>query len=433
MADFISTGIGAINVGTDPNALFLKVFSGEVLSAFKVNSVADMLQTVRSITSGKSAQFPVTGWLQAGYHTPGKEIVGQQGVQNEKIITIDDLLTAPAFIGNIEEAKNHYDIRSHYSIECGRALARQFDNRVIRTFILAARAAANLTNPTVAAPAGAIMQQTLQGALAAHNLFIKLTYVTAAGETTPGVEQNISPVLINQVGTVISPASAPGVIGYNVYASATTNTEKLQNSYPIPIGVNWTEPVTGITTTGVVVPTTNTASGATGTFAGTQLSAAGVDTTAATLRTQILTALQTLDQNNVPSEDRFVLLKPAQYWLLHNDVTNGYIGNQFFGGAGGIASGNLPEIGGAKIIKSNNFPAAGVVNAVTGEQNTYSGDFTKTVAVVGQKGAVGTVKLMDLSTDMEYETRYQGTLMVAKMALGTGILRPEAAVEIKTP
>jgi len=34
--------------------------------------------------------------------------------------------------------------------------------------------------------------------------------------------------------------------------------------------------------------------------------------------------------------------------------------------------------------------------------------------------------------ESEYDIRRQGTLMVAKMALGHGILRPEAAVEIQT-
>jgi hypothetical protein len=45
--------------------------------------------------------------------------------------------------------------------------------------------------------------------------------------------------------------------------------------------------------------------------------------------------------------------------------------------------------------------------------------------------AMGTVKLMDLSSEMEYDIRRQGTLMVSKMAVGHGILRPECIYEIK--
>jgi hypothetical protein len=37
---------------------------------------------------------------------------------------------------------------------------------------------------------------------------------------------------------------------------------------------------------------------------------------------------------------------------------------------------------------------------------------------------------MDLAVEMEYDMRRQGTLIVAKYALGHGILRPESAVEL---
>ena len=90
------------------------------------------------------------------------------------------------------------------------------------------------------------------------------------------------------------------------------------------------------------------------------------------------------------------------------------------------------EIGGVKLYKSNNLPT-GVVSAVTGENNTYNGDFTKTVGIVSHKMAVGTVKLLDLATESDYGVRHQGTLIASKYAMGTGILRPEAAVELATP
>lgn len=429
LSDYISLNVGQINQTGDPNALFLKVFSGEVLQAFKMNTVTDALVSKRSIAHGKSAQFPVTGWLQAHYHVPGQLLTGQSGVQSEKIIVVDDLLVADAFIANIEEAKNHYDIRSIYSSEAGLSIARQYDNKNIRKMILAARAAANLTSNTFAAPAAAVLTQSASGALGALTNFVKITYVTVAGETTPSAESSLA-TSANNVVTVNSPAPAANVVAYNVYASTATGTEKLQNTTPIPIGFNWTEPATGLTTTGVVVPTVNTAAGPNGSNPGTVNTVANVDTDAPTLRTAILDALKALDINNVPAEGRFILLKPAQYWLLHKDVTFGYIGNEFFGGEGGIASGKLPMLGGAPIFKTNNFPT-GVVNAVPGEQSTYSGDFTNTVAVVATKQAVGVVNLLEVATEMEYQVSRQGTLMVAKKACGVDVLRPEAAVEIK--
>ena len=73
MAPVLSRG-GSINAAVatydDQNALFLKKFSGEVLTAFQRNCIfRDMLQT-RTIDSGKSAQFIVTGRLKTDTHTP---------------------------------------------------------------------------------------------------------------------------------------------------------------------------------------------------------------------------------------------------------------------------------------------------------------------------------------------------------------------------
>ena len=94
----------------------------------------------------------------------------------------------------------------------------------------------------------------------------------------------------------------------------------------------------------------------------------------------------------------------------------------------------LERVAGVQIVKSNNVPSTNV-SAVSGENNTYHGDFSTTAAVVMQKQALGTVKLMDLAvekTSGDFNIQYQGTLMAAKYAMGHGILRPECAVEIKT-
>ncbi len=52
--------LGKANNAGDDNALFLKVFSSEVLAAFaKANKMLALTMT-RSISQGKSAQFPVS-------------------------------------------------------------------------------------------------------------------------------------------------------------------------------------------------------------------------------------------------------------------------------------------------------------------------------------------------------------------------------------
>ena len=59
MSNATISSIGQVNSAGDANALFLKVFSGEVLSTFARENQMLGMSTVRTISSGKSAQFPV--------------------------------------------------------------------------------------------------------------------------------------------------------------------------------------------------------------------------------------------------------------------------------------------------------------------------------------------------------------------------------------
>ena len=97
MAVAAPASIGRVNAANAEDALFLKVFSGEVLTAFERSSVTQGAEMVRSISNGKSASFPVMGRIAAAYHTPGAEIVGTDVNHNEKVITINDLLVSSAF------------------------------------------------------------------------------------------------------------------------------------------------------------------------------------------------------------------------------------------------------------------------------------------------------------------------------------------------
>jgi len=145
MSNAVISSIGQVNSANDANALFLKVFSGEVLSTFGRENQMLGMTTVRTISNGKSAQFPVTGTVSANYHTAGNEILGQAIKHNEKVINVDDMLIADAFVAEIEELKNHYDVRSIYSKEMGQALANKVDKHLLSLAILASR----VTTPNV--------------------------------------------------------------------------------------------------------------------------------------------------------------------------------------------------------------------------------------------------------------------------------------------
>jgi hypothetical protein len=130
---------------TRDDALFLKVFAGEVITSFDRASKTQGADIVRSISIGKSASFPVMGRIGAAYHAVGAEILGDAVNSAEKVITINDLLISSVFVSNIEEAKNHWDVRSAYSTEMGRALSFQKDKHILQTIGQATLASANVT------------------------------------------------------------------------------------------------------------------------------------------------------------------------------------------------------------------------------------------------------------------------------------------------
>ena len=146
MANASPVSVGQINSGGTEDALFLKVFAGEVLTSFERASKTEGADMVRSISSGKSATFPVMGRVGASYHTAGAEITGSDVNHNEKVITINDLLISSVFLSNIEEAKNHWDVRSAYSQEIGRALAFTKDKHILQTIGQASLASANVSD-----------------------------------------------------------------------------------------------------------------------------------------------------------------------------------------------------------------------------------------------------------------------------------------------
>ena len=148
MANATVSRLGLVNAtGTSFDALFLKVFSGEVLTAFGQNNIFnESLHTVRTIASGKSASFPVLGTATAAYHVIGEPLVGANQIKaNEKIINIDDMLISQAVVAKLDELKNHYDVRSIYTAELGKALAKAYDENVAKVIANASRASTTLT------------------------------------------------------------------------------------------------------------------------------------------------------------------------------------------------------------------------------------------------------------------------------------------------
>lgn len=145
MTDATPSRLGQANATGANDALFLKLFSGEVMTAFEQGTAFMAHHFVRSISGGKSSQFPMLGRTTAAYHTVGTEMLGNVIAHNERIITVDDMLVAHTFIAEWDEMVNHYEVRSRYASEIGRALAQKFDRTVAQTGVLAARASSPIT------------------------------------------------------------------------------------------------------------------------------------------------------------------------------------------------------------------------------------------------------------------------------------------------
>ena len=343
---------GQISSAGSVTALFLKKFAGEILTTFEENNVFKALHTVRTIDSGKSASFPVTGIATASYHTPGDNIADagnsylSDPKKNEQVITIDDVLLASTFLSSIDDVKNHYDIRSVYSTELGRALANRFDRAIAKCFIGAAR-------------------------------------------------------------TV-----TPGVTGGNVGGELDVS----QNLLRAPAGA------------GSDADTT--------------------DPTGPELIAALFTAAAGLDNNDVPADGRFCVLRPQEYYKLITGGDGALVvatsaSNKDIGGSGSLASGTIPSVAGISIYKSTHVPSTnmassggsssgdeGASNDLFAAGDGYDGDFSNTCGIGAHPCAVGTVKLLDLATEAEYQIERQGTLFVAKYAMGHGVLRPECAIEL---
>jgi len=315
----VMTRTGQKNSAGDSTALYLKLYAGEVLTAFEQASITMDKHVIRSISQGVSVQFPLI-WKTTGAEyayinsaanngDAARELVGNAVNKNEKLVNVDGLLLNSFFVNNLDEAMSHFDVRSIYAKEAGIELGTQWDKNVLQEGLLGARSAALVTG--------------------------------------------------GNGGTVLTNAS--------------------------------------------------------------------YGTSGATLGSGLFDAAEQLDENNVPEDDRFMYVRPAQYYLMAETTD---LINRDWGGAGNYSQGDLLRVAGINVVKTNNLPITNVssTNGIT----THDGNFSTTKALIMSKSAVATVKLLNLAVETEYAIKNQGWWIVAKYAMGHGFLRPEACIELKT-
>ncbi len=164
----------------------------------------------------------------------------------------------------------------------------------------------------------------------------------------------------------------------------------------------------------------------TGGDAGSSLINVNYKTDSTTLAGGLFLAAETLDDKHIP-DSRYAYMKATQYYLLAQNTT---AINQLFGGSGAYSDGRVTRIAGIELVKCKGsiFPATNI----TGILSKYTVNASTTAALVCHGSAVGTVSLKGVQMETGYDMRRQGTLMLSKMVVGSGVLRPESAVELKT-
>ena len=127
------------NTYAGSRGLLLKQFGGEVLTHFdEIFSLKDRIRT-RTLSGGKSAQFPLLGQANAEHFTPGQEIIGQAMSSNEVTISIDDFIVSSVFLNNIDEMLTHFEFRGEYSKQMAQAIALTCERTLFQMAVRDAR------------------------------------------------------------------------------------------------------------------------------------------------------------------------------------------------------------------------------------------------------------------------------------------------------
>jgi hypothetical protein len=356
MSDANVSHLGQIQDAGALDALWLMVFSGEVLTAFEIAVKLRSTIRTRSISGAKSAQFPATFRVDTRNHTPGTEILGQNVQANQVEITLDDLVISDTFIAQIEELKNQYDVRAIYATEHGRAQALFYDRVISNVLVNAARTATELFTGD---GAGSVLVDSVAVGASADFTASGADLISGINLAKETLEINQVPVETMPVTAVVKPAAW--------YLMA--NSDKNLNRF--------------------------------------------YSTDGASLQRQVLKTVSDID----------IIKSIAPLFgynvTVYNSGTN----------ATGIVSNADPIVIGTSTPAANLLPYGQAVQA--NYPAKYLSDQTKTVGVVYVEAAMGMLNLLGLTMETGWDMRRQGTLMLAKQAIGAGTLRAKCAVELQ--
>ena len=141
------------------------------------------------------------------------------------------------------------------------------------------------------------------------------------------------------------------------------------------------------------------------------------------------------EQKDVPIDNMYAVFSPDDYYSITQSSRAINVDFNGGGGNGTIAQGETARIAGIPLYSSNHVVQPNYT-LVAGDVNPdYAQNLSKCRGLIFHRDAVGVVSLLSPSlqlTGAEYRVQYQSDLMVARQALGMGVLRAECACQIST-
>ena len=132
-------------------------------------------------------------------------------------------------------------------------------------------------------------------------------------------------------------------------------------------------------------------------------------------------SIQRLDDQDVPMDNRFLIVPPSTRNTLMGIARfteQAFVGEQ--GGANTIRNGEIGNVYGIPVF-------------VTSNADTTSGSTATRICLMGHKDFAVLVEQMGVRTQTQYKQEYLGTLFTADVLYGVGELRDNAAVALAVP
>ena len=148
----------------------------------------------------------------------------------------------------------------------------------------------------------------------------------------------------------------------------------------------------------------------------------------------LLEAKSAMSKNYVPATERVAFLDPDYHAALASALE---FLNHDYGASGTILEGNVIRLAGFDILECPHITRGGSdpTNALYGDGHVFPTQYVdKHPIIICHKTAAGVLRLKNLSMESGRRIEYQADQIIAKMAVGIGGLRPEAAfLGIVTP